>query len=185
MKKWQVTRSDLVLDKKWARVRRDTCVTPSGTTVDDYYYWEGGDFAQAFTLTDDGRVVLVRQYKHAVKDVVLELPAGLVPVEGENPLQTARRELLEETGFAASQWGHLGTLNVSSAKATTQAYLFLATHARPIGDPTPDENEDLESLLVTIPDLLDFITAGQIRDASSVACCLLALRSLHWHMENI
>ena len=184
MEKWRVTHSELVLDDKWAKVRRDACVTATGTQIDNYYYWEGSDFAQVFALTGDARVVLVRQYKHGVKEVVLELPAGLVSARDKNPLETARRELSEETGFEASQWEALGALNVSSAKATTQAYLFLATHARRLGDPRPDENEDLDLVLVTIPELLDLITTGQVRDSNSVACCLLALRSLRWSMES-
>lgn len=183
MEKWRVTRSELVLDKEWAKVRRDTCVTPTGHQVDDYYYWEAGDFAQVFALTEDARVVLVRQYKHAVKDVVLELPAGLVSVKDMTPLDTARRELLEETGFGVARWEALGALNVSSAKATTQAYLYLGSGAAVQGLPRPDANEQLELELVTISELLDLISKGQVRDTSSVACTLLALGRLGWKLE--
>lgn len=184
MEKWRIIRSELVLDGKWAKVRRDICATAKGTEVDDYYYWEGSDFAQVFALTCDGRVILVRQYKHAVKDIVLELPAGLVSAGDESPLETARRELSEETGFRASRWEALGELNVSSAKATTQAYLFLAAGAEHLANPELDANEDIELVLVTIPELLGLITRGQVRDSSSVACSLLALESLGWRTEN-
>ena len=180
MEKWQVSHSDLVLNNKWAKVRRDTCVTATGNKVEDYYYWEGGDFAQVFALTDDGRVLLVRQYKHGVKEVVLELPAGLVSAgDDDSPLATARRELLEETGFEAREWRDLGRLNVSSAKATTRAYPFLATNTQRVGEPKLDENEDIEVALVKIPDLLDLISTGAVRDSNSIACCLLALRVLY------
>lgn len=176
---WQVKKTEIVFNNRWAKVRRDTCVLPDGKVIPDYYYWEGSDFAQVFALTDESRVVLVRQYKHGVKEVVLELPAGLVSEEDASPLATARRELLEETGFEAGEWQALGKLNVSSAKATTHAHVFLATRARRIAEPKPDENEQIEVVLRTIPELLDLISAGEIRDSNSIACSLLSLRALN------
>ena len=176
---WRVRETQLVFDNRWAKVRRDTCELPDGRPVPDYHYWEGNDFAQVFALTDESRVVLVRQYKHAVKEIVLELPAGLISPEDEAPLATARRELLEETGFGAGEWQALGRLNVSSAKATTRAYPFLATRALRVAEPRPDENEQIEVVLATIPDLMDLISAGEIRDSNSIACSLLSLRALN------
>jgi len=131
-----------------------------------------------FALTGNEEVVLVRQYKHGVKELVLELPAGVISAEDASPQAAARRELLEETGFEASDWEALGTLNVSSAKATTRAYPFLATGAQKVAEPRPDENEQIELVLSTIPGLLDLISTGQIRDSNSIACCLLALRAM-------
>src|SRR5437899_611317 len=96
---WRVKESRLVLDNRWAKVRLDSCELPNGTLVPDYYYWEGGDFAQVFAITARNEVVLTRQYKHGVKEIVVELPAGLVG-HGETPLAAAQRELLEETGYA-------------------------------------------------------------------------------------
>jgi ADP-ribose pyrophosphatase len=176
---WRVRETELVFDNRWARVRRDACELPDGRLVPDYYYWEGNDFAQVFALTDESRVVLVRQYKHAVKEIVLELPAGLISPQDEAPLAAARRELLEETGFEAGEWQALGRLNASSAKATTRAYPFLATRARRVAEPRPDENEQIEVVLATVPDLMDLISAGEIRDSNSIACSLLSLRALN------
>ena len=176
--RWQVKNSELVLNHRWAKVRRDTCILPNGFEVDDYYYWEGGDFAQVFALTPESQVVLVRQYKHGVKEIVLELPAGMIDADDANPLATARRELLEETGFEASEWQELGILNVSSAKSTTRAYPFLAQNAHQVREADLDDNEAIEVMLCSIPELLNLITKGEIRDSNSIAACLLALRSL-------
>ena len=78
VEKWQTKDSVLVLDNRWAKVRRDICLLPDGTEIDGYYYWEGGHFAQIFALTAEDQVVLVRQYRHGVKEVNIELPAGLI-----------------------------------------------------------------------------------------------------------
>ncbi len=178
IEKWQVKDSVLVLDHPWAKVRRDTCILPDGSEIDDYYYWEGGDFAQVFTLTSEKQVVLVKQYKHGVKEIVLELPAGMIEGTEEDPLTTAQRELSEETGFEASEWRSLGVLNVSSAKSTTRAYPFLAQDARLLCEPHPDDQEAIEVILYPVTEVLNLIAKGEIRDSNSIATCLLALRIL-------
>jgi 8-oxo-dGTP pyrophosphatase MutT (NUDIX family) len=175
MNKWQVASSKLVLDNQWARVRKDDCLLPNGIRIADYYYWEGGSFAQVFALTLDESVVFVRQYKHGVKEVVLELPAGMISASDRDPLTTARRELREETGFDAEEWNALGTLNVSSAKADTRAFPFLARTARQVAQPEPDATEDIEVVLIPIAGLITHIRQGEIRDSNSLATCLLAL----------
>jgi 8-oxo-dGTP pyrophosphatase MutT (NUDIX family) len=175
---WRVKDTELVLNHRWAKVRRDTCILPNGSEVDDYYYWEGGDFAQVFALTSDSQVVLVRQYKHGVREIVLELPAGMMDADDANPLATAQRELLEETGFRSSEWQSLGTLNVSSAKSTTRAYPFLAQNARRECGARLDGNEAIEVSLCSMQELLDLIARREIRDSNSLAACLLALRAL-------
>ena len=176
--KWHVRRSRLVLDNSWAKVRCDTCELPDGSTIDEYYYWEGGDFAQVFALTGDEKVVLTRQYKHAVKEVVLELPAGLIVGDLEAPLAAAKRELQEETGFVAGHWLDLGPLNVSSAKSTTRAYAFFAQEAKRISNQQLDVNEQIDVLVVPIDELLQMIRDGQIRDVNSIAITFLVLQKL-------
>jgi ADP-ribose pyrophosphatase len=174
---WLVRKSQLILDNRWAKVRLDECELPDGKVVPDYYYWEGNDFAQIFALTSTNDVVLTRQYKHAVKEIVTELPAGLIDLN-EEPLAAAKRELEEETGYTATEWVELGQLNVSSAKATTRASAFLAKDVQKTTDAKLDSTEEIEILIVTIDELLDLMSEGAIRDANSVATTLLALRAL-------
>jgi 8-oxo-dGTP pyrophosphatase MutT (NUDIX family) len=178
LKKWQIKNSELVLDNRWAKVRRDTCVSPNRNIIDDYYYWEGSDFAQVFALTAQHEVVLVRQYKHPARDVVLEFPAGLLMDSDEEPISCAQRELREETGYEATDWRSLGVLNVSSGKATTKAYCFLALGATKVTQQQLDTNEQIEVLTLGIPELLRQISCGGIRDSNSVATSLLALMRL-------
>lgn len=178
LEKWRVKDSIRVLDHHWAKVRRDNCILPNGSEIDDYYYWEGGDFAQVFALTRESQVVLVRQYKHGVKEIVLELPAGLVEATDASSLDAAQRELLEETGFETSLWQSLGVLHVSSAKATTRAYPFLAQDAQLMSSPNFDDGEDIEVTLCSITEILNLIAKGIIRDANSIATCFRALQYL-------
>jgi ADP-ribose pyrophosphatase len=155
----------------------DRCVPAHIEASFDYYYWEGGDFAQVFALTDSGEILLVTQYKHGVKEIVTELPAGMIS-QGELPIDAARRELLEETGFGGGDWIPLGVLHVSSAKATTRAFPFLARGVSRIASPSPDQNELIDVTAVEVEVLLRLISDGRINDSNSIAASLRALRYL-------
>jgi len=180
MEKWTILISKRVLDERWAKVRRDTCLLPSGEVVEDYFIWEGNNFAIVFGLTNDDKVVLVRQYKHGAQDIVVELPAGLVETFDSDPQVTAARELREETGYEAEDYTHLASLFVSSAKATTVAHLYLATGLAQVASPEPDSQESIESFCVSLPELIQMIDTGEIRDVNSIATIFLALQRLGW-----
>jgi 8-oxo-dGTP pyrophosphatase MutT (NUDIX family) len=175
---WRILKSKLVFDSEWAKVRRDKCELPNGRVIDDYYYWEGGDFSQVFAITPKNQVVLTRQYKHGVKEIVTELPAGLIDANDESPLNAAKRELKEETGYTGENWLQIGRLNISSAKSTARAYIFITQQATKREAPHPDKNEIIEVLLIDINKIVNLIERGVICDASSVTGIFLALRNL-------
>jgi len=177
---WRVRRSNLVLSNRWARVRRDECELPDGHLIGDYYYWEGGDFAQVFAITAAEEIVLTRQYKHGVKEVVLELPAGLIEASDRKPLATAKRELREETGFTGGRWLPLGRFNVSSAKAATRSHSFLANGVARKHEQRADPKEVVDVTLVGKSELCELIAAGAIRDANSIATSFRAFQVLGW-----
>lgn len=178
MKKWKILETKRILDEKWAKVRQDICLLPTGRIIDDYFLWEGNDFAMVFGLTNDDKVLLVRQYKHGAQDIVVELPAGLIDVSDDNPQGAVTRELREETGYVAENYTFLASLFVSSAKATTMAHLYLATGLVKVTNPKPDSQEIIESFCVPLPQLIQMIEIGEIREVSSIATIFLALQKL-------
>jgi 8-oxo-dGTP pyrophosphatase MutT (NUDIX family) len=177
---WKIKKTELVLDHRWAKVRRDECGLPNGEIVPDYFYWEGGDFAQVFAVTSDKKVVLTRQYKHGAKSVVIELPAGLIGTDGETALAAAKRELQEETGYAGDEWTPLSELNVSAAKSTTKASAFLLTDAVKIADVISSPSEQIETFLLPIDELIQYIMERKIIDVNSLAITFLATQKLGW-----
>lgn len=176
---WEVVRTELALDTPWLRVRKDAVRLPNGLVVPDYYYVDGGHFGQVFAVTPDQQVVFVRQYKHPVKSVVLELPAGQLEHEDADPLAGAQRELVEETGYGGGDWLALDPLHVSAGKSNKTCYGFLATGVTRLKEPKPDPTETIHVVLVPLNEVLALLVSGEVKDTNSLAVGLLALRTLH------
>jgi 8-oxo-dGTP pyrophosphatase MutT (NUDIX family) len=175
---WQVLRSEFVFDHRWYRLRRDWVRLPSGLVLDDYFVSVRPDVVLIFCLTTDNEVVLVRQYKHGAADVFTELPGGVIDAGETAPLEAARRELLEETGYAAETLEPLLDVTDNPTKDTNRIYFFLARQARRVAAQHLDVSENIEVHTVPLADLEAMVLGGQIRVAGSVALCLLALRRL-------
>ena len=165
------------METPYFAVRSDRLRLPDGAVKDPYYVIERPDAAIVFPLTEEGEVVLVRQYRPAIGMMELGLPAGLVE-EGEEPEKAARRELSEETGYAGDDWELLGSLASSPSLKDNWAHLFLARDVEPSAPPQPDEYERVEIVLLSVGELLPKVADGEIVSSSGVAALLLALNNL-------
>lgn len=175
---WTITKSRLLIDRSpWLRVWEQNVALPNGSRIEGYLLTEARDYAMIFALTEDGRVPLVRQYKHGIGQVVYELPAGYLDGQ-EEPLACAQRELLEETGYGCEHWQSLGSLVIDSNRGNTRTHLFLGTGARYVAAPRLDETENLTCTLHTPSELRDMVRRGEIQGLATVAGILLALDRL-------
>ena len=133
--------------------------------------------AVILAVDDEQRVLVVVQYRHAARRRFVELPAGLLDKPGEDPEEAARRELLEETGFEAGRWTHLGSTWSSPGITAEVIHLYLAQDLSPAdrGD-FEAEHEEADMRLYRLPlgDLLAGVLAGRIADAPLVNAVLLA-----------
>ena len=123
-------------------------------------------------IDGDGRFVLVRQFREAARKKLLELPAGIID-EGEEPLETARRELAEETGLRDGRWQELWRIHPSPGFVREPVTIFLAEDLEE-GEPSPDAGEDVELVRLTAEELEDVL--GQLEDAKTLVGLLLCLR---------
>ncbi len=135
----------------------------------------------AVPLTNDGRVIILRQYRFAVSRRVLEFPAGTLEI-GEDPLTSMKRELAEEAGYEASQWDSLGVMSPCVGYSDEIIHMFLARGLKKLSTKPPgDEDEDLEVLHMEIDELNGYISGGQeLLDGKSITtwfrtCQLLGL----------
>ena len=133
---------------------------------------EKGGAVAVVPLLPDGRIVMARQYRIAVQEELLEIPAGLMD-PGEEPLESAKRELKEETGYTAAKWTHLAEFYPSAGFTNEYIHLYLAEELTP-GETDFDETEVIEVEEYTFEELLAMIETGEIHDGKTVAGISLA-----------
>ena len=175
--KWQIRESSYALDLPWMKVRKDVVELPSGNILDDYYMWVSGDVALMAPVAEDGSFVLVEQYKHAAGEVTLEFPGGFVS-EDESAIEAAKRELLEETGYAVSGCERIATVCDNPTKVVGNLHLFLGVNCRRVAEPSPDPTESITVRLLSRSELLEAIRQGRIRVTGTIAAAFLALQAL-------
>lgn len=130
--------------------------------------------ALAVPVTSDGRLVLVQQYRFTAKGRLLEFPAGTVE-PNEDPLTTVQREIEEETGYRANRWTELGKFFLAPGYSDEVIYAFLAQDLEQLETPpTMDEDEDMETVLMTPQELEQAILRGDPVDAKSICSLFLA-----------
>jgi 8-oxo-dGTP pyrophosphatase MutT (NUDIX family) len=155
-------------------VRIDKCELPNGKVIDGFVL-EYGDWATILALTKEQEVVLVRQYRHGAQKVILELPGGAAEVEDESPLQTARRELLEETGYSSDTFVQVGCVSPNPANQTNLIYSFLALDARKVGDQNLDDTEEIEVVLKPLDEVISMAKNGELFQSMQVGTVFFAL----------
>ncbi|MBR6812328.1 MAG: NUDIX hydrolase [Oscillospiraceae bacterium] len=164
-----------VFEGRVIKVRKDTVELPNGATGYREVVAHPGAVA-VLPIDEKGNAVLVRQYRYAMGEELLEAPAGKLE-KGEDPLECAKRELSEETGCTAGQMIKLGCIYSSPGFTNEKLHLYLALDLTK-GEASPDEDEFLNTELMALEELRRLVIAGEIHDSKTVAIVLLAWEHL-------
>lgn len=174
---WQEKARSNVFDCGWFQVDRHDRVSESSGVEHDFYLVKTADWVNVVPVRNDGRLVMVRQFRHGADRFGLEVPAGIVD-EGEEPLTAGKRELREETGYAAESWQALGTFASNPALLNNTVHVYLAEHAGRVSAQSTEPDEEIECVLVDPDDIPALIRSGEINN--SIAIAVLHL----WSMQR-
>lgn len=165
--------SEDVFDGKLLHIKRDTVRMPDGAqAVREFVVHPGA--AMIIPRLPHGRLLFERQFRYPLSRVFIEFPAGKVD-PGEDPLAAARRELTEETGYAAARWSHLATMHPVISYSTEQIDIFVADELTHVGA-QPDAGEFIETFSATLDEGLLWLDRGDITDSKTMIGLLLLAR---------
>ena len=159
--KYEVLESRYLIQRPWLTARLDSALLPDGRLVPEYYVLEYPDWVNVIAITEDGEIVMERQYRHAAGKTAFEIPCGVIE-EGEDPLDAARRELQEETGYGEGEWQLLMVGYQNPGSMTNRCYSFLATGVKKIADQSLDATEDLSVHLLPKDYVWQLLMDGEI-----------------------
>ena len=168
IEKWKTIDSEYLIRRPWLTARRDRVELPDGRVHPEYYVLEYPTWVNVIAITADGRFVMIEQYRHGLGDVFIELVAGVVE-DGEAPLEAARRELLEESGYAGGVWELLTVLSQNPSTTTNLTYCFLARGVERVSEQHLDATEDIAVHLLTEADVHDLLDRDVIKQALMAA----------------
>ncbi|MBQ8699800.1 MAG: NUDIX hydrolase [Schwartzia sp.] len=163
--------SESVFDGKLLHVRRDTVLLPNGHETTREWVAHPGASA-VLPVTEDGNVVLVRQYRYPVERVTLEIPAGKLDVPGEDPLECAKRELKEETGYTAERYTKLFSLATTVGFSNEWIHIYLAKGLA-AGEDCPDEDEFIHVVRMPLAEAIEKVYDNTIVDGKTVTALLM------------
>ncbi|MBW1998555.1 MAG: NUDIX hydrolase [Deltaproteobacteria bacterium] len=145
-------------------IRTDRARSPRTNKEHDFYILESLDWVNVVPLTPENEVVLIRQYRHGIRQVTLEIPGGIVD-QGDSPEKAAWRELYEETGYRASKMTFLGRVHPNPAFLNNWCHTFLAEKTYLAGEQAQDEKEDIEVVLLPLEEIPLLIKEEKITHA--------------------
>lgn len=175
--KWKTLSSEYISQHRYFTARKDKCEMPDGTIVESYYVVELPPSVCALAITEDGQVLMARQYRHPLEETLLELPGGFID-PGEDPSVAIGRELLEETGYEFSSIDEVGKVAANPGVLTGYTYLYLARGGKKVAGQSLDHNEEIEVLQYPLEEVRAMLTNNEIVQALHVSCMLYAFQKL-------
>lgn len=182
--KWKTLSSEYIFKDDWLYARKDRCIRPDGKIIDPYYVMEYPDWVTALALTKDEKVILVRQYRHALGEVCLELPGGCVDKTDKNFEEAIRREFLEETGCRFETAEYLGRTSANPSTNNNTLHMFLLQGGEKVQSQQLDGNEEIDVLIIDFEEFKKMLLENnflQSMHVTTIFYALTRLKKLHFN----
>jgi len=168
IKPWPIIESKKNLNTGLFSITTNRCRSPRTGQEHDFYVIDFPNWVQIIPITSDDQIVMVRQYRHGCGRIFLELPGGLIDENDLNPDQTAKRELLEETGYRAENLMLLTRIYPQPAILSNMGLTYVAREVKKAAEPHFDATEDIEVCLVKLQKIPEMIRSGEINHGQTV-----------------
>ena len=179
---WKQLSSKTVFEQSWFKTKVDVCQLPDGRIFDSYFTVEVPNWCNTIIITEDEKIVLIKQYRYPINKIIYELPGGLIE-QNENPMQAALREMQEETGYTSNNIELISTVAANPALQSTTAYFYLATNAVKTQKQNFDEFEELTIELVDKTTIKELLTNNALQHGVQVGAiyqALIKLGRINW-----
>ena len=175
---WKTISSKYLFKRDWLTLREDVCERPDGKIIDPYYVYEFPEWVAALALTKDGQVIMVRQYRHALGETIIELPGGCVDASDASYEEAIARELLEETGYRFDNIEYLCKTSANPSTNNNLLRAYLATGGEKVKEQQLDEGEDIEVHLLSIDEVKQLIRENKVMQSMHTTALLYGLEKL-------
>jgi ADP-ribose pyrophosphatase len=176
--RWKKISSEYISKDIWGTVRKDVCQTAEGKIINPYYVYEFPTWVSAVAVTEDGKIIIERQYRYALDVTCYELPGGCVDDTDSSLEMAIERELLEETGFRFTQYEYLGKTSSNPSTNNNWMHMYLATGGRYETEQQLDHNEEIEVYLFTIDEVKKLLKENKIIQSMHVTTLYYALTKM-------
>ena len=185
---WEEVHTDHIVKDEWIDFRRSSYRLPDGSVSEPYYSFSRRDYVVIVASDEEGKYLCLRQFRHGIREVTTEFPAGGIErtdgkeygdsreMYAEDPLVTAKRELLEETGYESDQWTHLITVPSNATVSDNYAHVYLARNCRLVSEQELDETEFLGVVRLSASELEKLIAEGRFQQSVHIMAWLFAQR---------
>jgi ADP-ribose pyrophosphatase len=175
--KWKTLSTEYIARHHYFTARKDVCELPDGRLVPAYYVVELPVSVCAMAITQQGEVILIKQYRHPLDEILTEIPGGFID-EGEDPDKAIARELLEETGYAFDEIDCVGKVAGNPGLLTGYTYLYLARGGKKVAKQSLDANEEIDLLLLPVEEVRGMLHRNEFAQALHVSCMMYAFEKL-------
>lgn len=175
---WEEISTEHIVQDEWIDFRRSAYRFPNGTVFEPYYSYSRKNYAVIVATDEEGNYICVKQYRQGIGEVTTEFPAGGIENADTDVLETAKRELKEETGYESDEWQHLLTVPSNATIADNYAYVFAARNCRKASEQHLDETEFLNVRKYSSHEIEDMVSKGKFQQAIHVMAWLMYEREV-------
>lgn len=167
-KGWKLLSSTYLHREDWLTVRKDELQLANGHVIPDYYVLEYPDWVNVVGVTKEAKLLIISQYRHGIGRTAYEICAGVTDKEDGSPLESAKRELLEETGYGGGDWQEWTKIAPNSSTSNNWVHCFLARDIEKIAEPRLESSEEISVHLFSLEEVREMMANGDIIQATQL-----------------